>query len=159
MADDQSQNDEKRRPARRRRVSYDDAANGLRNKVGIRRLGLDETQLDPNMSYRYVKDEKGNVERKYSEDWDVVEDPNGQLAPASANTQQSGLQRHGGSNENGQEVKMVLMQKPRDLYDEDRDRTHYAKVRQRRDAMRRQGPSTVDEAYVPDGARAAVKTG
>lgn len=159
MADAESAEDEKRRPARRRRVSYDDEHQGKRNKVGQRRLGLDETKLDENFSYRWVKDEKGAVERKHSEDWDVVEDHNELLAPKSANLENSGLKRHGGTNENGQEVPMVLMRKPIDLFNEDRQRTHYDKVSKRRDGMRRHGPSNVDEAYVPNGEQAALKRG
>lgn len=156
MADEESQLEEKRRPARRRRTDFGVSSAGGKNRVGIRKLGLDEGQLDPNMSYRWVKDTEGKVSRMFNEDWDPVRDPNHALAPKSANKNAEGVARHGGVQEGGQEFGMVLMQKPLDLFNEDRDRTHYSKVRERRNSMQRQGPRTVDENYVPDGAKMAI---
>ena len=62
---------------RRRRVSTDDS----KNMVGLRRLGVDLNNLDTeNYEYRHVNVREGRLQRFLKKDWDVVEDPNGDIS-------------------------------------------------------------------------------
>lgn len=100
--------EERRR--RRRRSTYGDEAN--------MKLHVAEDLKDTEYEYRWIRDEPGRVRRMtVQDDWDLVEDEN-----LSSEDLQRGLgvvpERPGGI-EDGRAYNMVLVRKPRDLYEED----------------------------------------
>jgi hypothetical protein len=81
------------------------------------RLSVDEAAMDrDNFEYRFVSDRAGRAKKLYEQDWDPVNDP---AVKPEASTQGTVVGVHGGTEENGQPYKQILMRKRKDWYEDD----------------------------------------
>ena len=81
-------------------------------------LSIPEEYKDPRYEYRWIRDDPSSIRRRtVQDDYDVVDEK--QIAE---DMRQAGVgllpQRHGGT-QDGKNYGMVLVRKPKDLYDED----------------------------------------
>lgn len=146
----QSKRAEKTKAERRRRKGLGDEAR--------MKLSVPKDKLDPNYQYRWIKGTPQRLTQlTVHDDYDVVKDE--EIAEGD---RQTGLgvhpERHGGTDEQGKPYPMVLVRKPRKLYEED-EADKQKTVDDREGALKRgQTPSpdgtpglTGPHAYVPNG--------
>lgn len=94
---------------RARRMKPGDVA-----KTGIR-LGVDDSRLDPDKTYRWVKDDPARIAHMHKLDYDLVDEP----VKEDSNGLGTIPSAHGGIGENGKPYGMVLMAKFKDWYADD----------------------------------------
>jgi hypothetical protein len=125
---------------RRRRNA--DALNGVRD-----RLYVDPATKDPNFQYRWINDTGSRVhDLTVKDDWEVVQDRNGQANNTAAMGAQVAV--NAGTAQNGGPVRAVLVRKLKNYYDDD-----YAAAQRRIDdteAAMKSG-TTGEKTYVPSG--------
>lgn len=127
------------RTERRRRKS--DTLTGYR-----KRLAVDESKLDTeNFEHRWIKDDEARMyQMTQKDDWDVVQDRNGDLQ-AAHDGDGTAIAHLSGTRKDGAE-RLVLCRKPKQYHDEDQA-AKQARIDETEKAMR--STANVEKNYVP----------